>query len=76
MSHKLSLSTAALCAALLAIPLLPPPSDTTSAKRQKQPHHPTQDPPRISVRDSTVFTPVFGNASEQGSGPAALRRAQ
>jgi hypothetical protein len=70
MSRKLSISTAALCAAVLALPLLPKPPHATSAKEPKQSHRATQDSPRVSPMDEVVFYPFFGGASTLGSRPA------
>lgn len=75
MSPKLSLSTAALCSALFAVPVLPPATDTTAARRDTTSHRPTEGPAPVSARDTTVFTPVFGGAN-LGGGPAAQRRAE
>jgi hypothetical protein len=63
MSRKLSLSTAALSAALLALSLLPKPPHATSDKEPKQSYRTTQGQPRISPMDETVFYPFVGDAS-------------
>jgi hypothetical protein len=72
MSRKLSLSTAALCAALLAIWLLPPPSDSTSTKRQAKSHHPTEGPRQPSPMDGAVFYPSVGAALIPGRTPVPV----
>jgi len=63
MSRKLSLSTAALSAALLALPLIAKPPHATSAKEPNQSYRATQDQPRISPMDQVVFYPFVGDAS-------------
>lgn len=76
MSRKLSLSTAALCAAVLALPLLPPPSQATSAKEPKKSQRTIQDQPRTSPMDEVVFYPFVGDASHLGSGAAPMQAPQ
>jgi len=71
MSRKPSLSTAALCAALLAIPLLPPPSDSTSTKRQTKSHHPTEGPRQLTPVDG-AFYPSGGGALIPGRTPVPV----
>jgi hypothetical protein len=63
MSRKLSLSAAALSAALLALPLLPKPPQATSAKEPKQSLRTTQGQPRVSPLDEVVFYPFVGDAA-------------
>jgi hypothetical protein len=74
MAPKFSLSTAALCAALLTLPLLPRPTDPPAAQDTTA-HHPAQNPPPVSMRDSTVFTPTFGGAN-LGNVPGARHNAE
>jgi hypothetical protein len=72
MSRKLSLSTAALCAALLAIPLLPPPSDSTSMKRQTKSHRPTEGPRQPTPMNGTASYPSVGGALIPGRTPVPV----
>jgi len=69
MSRKLSLSTASLCAALLALPLLPPASDSTSMKRQTKSHRATEGPRQPTPMEGTVFDPSVGGAFIPGRTP-------
>jgi len=72
MSRKLSLSTAALCAALLVIPLLPPPSDSTSMKRHSKSHSPTEGPRQPTGMDGTAFDPSVGGRFIPGRTPVPV----
>ncbi len=72
MSRKLSLSTAALSAALLALPLLAKPPHATSDKEPKQSLRATQDSPRTSPMDQVVFYPFVGDASHLDSRPGPM----
>jgi hypothetical protein len=72
MSRKLSLSTAAFCAALLALPLLPPPSDSTSTKRQTKSHRPTEGPRQPTSIDGAALYPSVGGALIPGRIPVPV----
>jgi hypothetical protein len=72
MSRKLSLSTAALCAAVLALPLLAPPSHAKPAKEPKKSYGATQEQPNISPMNEVVFYPFIGDAAimQNGASPS------